>query len=98
TRPPLQVASSKCALLHVDVSSGARNELERCGFRFRGEDGANDAGGVPPVLGAVGGVDLVSQVVPLDEENVLPDTASLDPCFVAILGAPEPSAGAPVHG
>ena len=37
-------------------------------------------------------------VVRLDEENVLPDAAGLDPCFVAILGAPEPGAGAPVHG
>src|SRR6266571_8855524 len=78
--------------------SGARNELERCGFRFGGEDGADDAGGVPAVLGAVGSVDLVAKVVRLDESNVLPDAARLDPRFVAILGAPEPSAGVPVHG
>src|SRR2546427_6305781 len=75
-----------------------RNELERCGSRIPGEDGADDTGGVPPELGAVGGVDLVAQVIRLDQENVLPDAAGLDPCFVAILGAPEPRPGAPVHG
>src|SRR5436190_1095937 len=91
--------SSSSALRHcLGSPSGARNELERCGSRFRGEDGADDAGGVPAVLGAVGGVDLVAQVVRLDEENILPDAAGLDPCFVAILGALEPRAGAPVHG
>src|SRR5437870_2795777 len=47
--------------------------------------GLDDAGGGAVVLGAVGGVDLVVQVVRLDEENVIVDPAGVDAAFVTIL-------------
>jgi len=35
------------------------------------------------ILGAIGSVDLVPDVVRLDEENLLLDAAGVDACFVA---------------
>ncbi len=50
------------------------------------------------VLRAVGGVDLVVDVVRLDEENVLFHAADVNVCFAAVLGAAEPGGRAPVNG
>src|SRR6476620_4363496 len=74
-------------ILSVESPSGARNEFQRCGSRFRGKDGVDDAGGVTAVFGAVGGVDLVVDVVRFEEENVLLDATGMDACFVPVLGA-----------
>jgi len=38
----------------------------------------DDAGGVAAVLGAVGGIDLIVDLVGFDEENILVDAAGLD--------------------
>jgi hypothetical protein len=50
------------------------------------------------ILGAIGSVDLVPDVVRLDEENLLLDAAGVDACFVASPGAAEPGGRASVDG
>jgi hypothetical protein len=65
---------------------------------LRADDAADDAFGVSPVLRAVRGVQLVVDVVGLDEENILVDSAGLNVGFVPRLGAAEPGRPAPVDG
>jgi hypothetical protein len=62
------------------------------------DDGVDDASRVAAVLGAVGGVDLLVQVVGLDQAHIFVDAAGLDVGFVADLGAAEPGGGAAVDG
>src|SRR5512132_1240470 len=74
------------------------DEPEGGGARLWADDGVDDGGGVAAVLGAVGGVDLLVQVVDLDQVHVFVDAAGLDVGFVACLGATEPGGGAAVDG
>jgi hypothetical protein len=84
-----QAAGSKLSLLHL-VPFRARHEPERRRPRLGARDGVDDACGEPSVLRAVGGVDLVVDLVRLDELDVLLDAAGLDACFVARPGSADP--------
>src|SRR5439155_27248236 len=62
------------------------------------DDAADDAFGVSGVLSAVRRVELVVDVLRLDEEHVLVDTAGFDVGFVARLCAAEPGGRASIDG
>src|SRR5215218_1042010 len=91
-RPGRQLVSTAVAL------GRCWHEPEGRGSRLWADDGVDDAGGVAAVLGAVGGVDLLVQVIDLDQAHVFVDAAGLDVAFVADLGATEPGGGAAVDG
>jgi len=71
--------------------SSARHEFERRGSRIRSQCAVEDASCVPAVLGPVGAVDfVVDVVVGVDECDVLLKTADPYSTLVPVLGTSEP--------
>src|SRR5260370_3997983 len=70
----------------------ARHELERRGSRLRGQHAVEDVSGVPAVLGPVGGIDLIVDVVArcVDECDVLQNAAGSYAALTPLLGFAEP--------
>src|SRR5258708_8610509 len=75
---------------------GSRHHLDCRGPRLRGQHAVQDPPGIAAVLGPIGGVDLVVDVVVgVDERDVLLNAGGSYPTLVPLLGAPEPVTTSP---
>ena len=78
---------------------GTQHQFECRGSRFTGQHAVKDASGVPAVLGPVGGIDFVLDVlVGVDECDVLLNATGPNTSLVCLQGAPEPMTIAPRDG
>src|SRR5277367_5587105 len=64
------------------LCSTERFQLQRCGTGRWRDDRRNDRGITAPVLGLVGGVDLIERLAGFDQAHVLIDAAGRNPRLV----------------